>query len=231
MWVWIAGNFCDLASEGQQNGPEWTTSPFSETHFVRWENMFQFSPSKALQRKADKILTAVIPIWPQPKVKQDLVWPSLPSWIYHRNTGTIKLQYFTESFRSFDAGLGNSDRTRNRNRNRCIIGDDRTNERTNGWMRPMSLFPLSEASEEVENVADSRCARASTKMKLAKLNGFGVVWLHGQLMSMSSWFWFLLPPMYFVRTCCSYICGVSEHLELELNGVQLALDDSRANWG
>ena len=130
MWVWIAGNFCDLASEGQQNGPEWTTSPFSETHFVRWENMFQFSSSKALQRKADKILTAVIPIWPQPKVKQDLVWPSLPSWIYHRNTRTIKLQYFTESFRSFDAGLGNSDRTRNRNRNRnrCIIGDKRTNE-------------------------------------------------------------------------------------------------------
>ena len=127
MRVWIAGNFCDLASEGQQNGLEWTTSPFSETHFVRWENMFQFSPSKALQRNSDKILTAVIPIWPQPKVKQDLVWPSLPSWIYHRNTRTIKLQYFTESFRSFDAGLGNSDRTRNRNRNRCIIGDKRTN--------------------------------------------------------------------------------------------------------
>ena len=47
---------------------------------------------------------------------------------------------------------------------------------TNERMRPMSLFPLSEASEEVENVADSRCARASTKMKLAKLYGFGVMW-------------------------------------------------------
>ena len=47
---------------------------------------------------------------------------------------------------------------------------------TNERMRPMSLFPLSEAFEEVENVADSRCARASMKMKLAKLNGFGVMW-------------------------------------------------------
>ena len=50
-------------------------------------------------------------------------------------------------------------------------------------------------------------------------------------MSMSSLVWFLLPPKYFVRTCCSYIFGVGEHLELALNGVQLALDDSRVNWG